>query len=168
METLKLIKAEDPEKITAIAALANDIWHEHFTDIIGEDQVNYMVDKFQSYPAISDQISNGYEYYQIYSGQVFSGYTGIKEENGCLFLSKLYIKKDCRGQHISTRVLQYLTSLCRERGLSKLWLTCNKYNAHTLAVYKHFGFSVVREQKADIGNGYYMDDYILELGTEVF
>ena len=74
---------------------------------------------------------------------------------------RLEIKKDCRGQHLATEALNFLIRLCEERGLKKIWLTCNKYNAHTLKVYDHLGFVITDEQVADIGNGFVMDDYIL-------
>ena len=59
--------------------------------------------------------------------------------------------------------MEFLKDYCHKHGLTKIWLTCNKYNSHTLDVYHHLGFSNVRSQVADIGNGYVMDDYILEL-----
>lgn len=163
MNTMKIIPAKTDASIRAIAALAEEIWREHFTDIIGESQVEYMVEKFQSYPALKQQIAEGYEYFQIFSGDAFAGYTGVHEEKDALFLSKLYIHKDFRGQRLSSRTLHFLISLCKERKLSKIWLTCNKDNKNTLDVYHHMGFATVREQKADIGNGFFMDDYILEL-----
>lgn len=162
MNEATLRQAKTDSEIQDIAILANEIWHQHFIPIIGEAQVEYMVEKFQSYPAIKSQIENdGYEYYQIFSGHTMAGYTGIHQENNALFLSKLYIKKDFRGQHLSTKALGFLIQLCKERGLGKIWLTCNKYNSNTLAVYDHLGFVITDEQVADIGNGFVMDDYIL-------
>lgn len=46
-------------------------------------------------------------------------------------------------------------------GTEKIWLTCNKHNDNTLAIYDHLGFVITNEQEADIGNGFVMDDYIL-------
>ena len=87
MEKVEFVKAQSDEDIRRVAVLAEEIWHEHFTDIIGEAQVNYMVEKFQSYPALKAQIADGYEYYQImYDGQL-AGYTGVHPEDGRLFLS---------------------------------------------------------------------------------
>ena len=162
MNEATLRQAKTDSEIQDIAILANEIWHQHFIPIIGEAQVEYMVEKFQSYPAIKSQIENdGYEYYQIFSGHTMAGYTGIHQENSALFLSKLYIKKDFRGQHLATKALDFLIQLCKERRLGKIWLTCNKYNSNTLAVYDHLGFVITDEQVADIGNGFVMDDYIL-------
>lgn len=167
MNEATLRQAKTDSEIQDIAILANEIWHQHFIPIIGEAQVEYMVEKFQSYPAIKSQIENdGYEYYQIFSGHTMAGYTGIHQENNALFLSKLYIKKDFRGQHLATKALGFLIQLCKERGLGKIWLTCNKYNSNTLAVYDHLGFVITDEQVADIGNGFVMDDYILTYTVE--
>lgn len=166
MNTLEIIPVTSDKMIHEVADLAEKIWHQHFTPIIGKDQVNYMVEKFQSYPAIKEQLTNGYEYFQIINDGVFCGYTGVHAENDSLFLSKLYLEKESRGQHLATRAFEFLKELCRERGLKKIWLTCNKYNANTLAVYDHLGLTITRSEVTDIGNGFVMDDYILEYIVE--
>lgn len=121
-----------------------------------------MVEKFQSYPALKEQTENdGYEYYQIFCGQDLAGYTGIHPETDALFLSKLYIHNNFRGRHLATEAFHFLTGLCRERGLKKIWLTCNKHNENTLQIYRHLGFEVTDTQEADIGGGFIMDDYIM-------
>ena len=163
MGRLEVRKAETDTQVREIADLAKVIWNEHFTPIIGKDQVDYMVEKFQSYPALKEQISEEYEYYQIFSGGEFCGYTGIHPgEDNRLFLSKLYLKKESRGHHLATGAFSFLKEICRERGYSAIWLTCNKHNDNSLGVYRHFGFEIVDTQEADIGGGFIMDDYIME------
>lgn len=162
MNTQQLVLAGTDSEIQNIAALAEEIWNQHFVPIIGKAQVDYMVEKFQSYPALKSQIENdGYEYYQIYSSHTLAGYIGIHQEKDSLFLSKLYIKQDFRGQHLATEAFQFLVNLCNERKLNRIWLTCNKHNANTLSIYDHLGFKITSEQVANIGNGFVMDDYIL-------
>ena len=163
MGQLEVRKAETDTQVREIADLAKVIWNEHFTPIIGKDQADYMVEKFQSYPALKEQISEGYEYYQIFSGGEFCGYTGIRPgEDNRLFLSKLYLKKESRGHHLATGAFSFLKEICRERGYSAIWLTCNKHNDNSLGVYRHFGFEIIDTQEADIGGGFIMDDYIME------
>lgn len=162
MGNFKAVLAVTDTQLAAIAELAGVIWYEHFTPIIGKAQVDYMVDKFQSFSALKQQIADGYEYFQIYNDNIFSGYIGVHEGNGELFLSKLYLAKESRGQRLATKAFEFLKNLCRERGLTKIWLTCNKYNTHTLDVYHHLGLTTTRSQITDIGEGYIMDDYILE------
>lgn len=162
MDNLRLLAVTNEELVLAVSTLAEEIWHEHFDPIIGSDQVDYMLEKFLSFDALTEQINNGYEYFLIIEEYNFVGFTGIHEEEDSLFLSKLYIHKDFRGRHYSTIVFDRLLELCKMRNLKKIWLTCNRNNSNTLAVYDHWGFKKVREEATDIGQGYVMDDFILE------
>jgi len=162
MSTFEVVKAEDSEKIKEITDLATIIWHEHFASILSMEQIDYMVDKFQSYKAVSEQIADGYEYYQLKLDGELVGYTGVHEKEHGLFLSKLYIKKDCRGHGLSSQAFTFLKNRCKERGLERIWLTCNKYNSYTLDIYKHFGFVTIDTAETDIGSGFVMDDFIME------
>ena len=57
MNTTEIRPAKSDSEIQDIAILAEEIWHQHFTPIIGKEQVDYMVDKFQSYPAIKRRLN---------------------------------------------------------------------------------------------------------------
>ena len=46
--------------------------------------------------------------------------------------------------------------------LPAIRLTVNKGNADSIAIYRHTGFAIVIDVVADIGNGYVMDDYVME------
>lgn len=162
MEGLRIINVTNMELIESLSAVADDIWHQHFTPIIGEEQVNYMLEKFLSPDALVEQINSGYEYFLLSYDYTFAGFVGIHEENGSLFLSKLYVHEDFRGKKIASYMFQKLIEICKMRGLDKIWLTCNKYNTNTLSIYKHWGFQIVRDEVADIGNGFVMDDHIME------
>ena len=126
-----------------------------------------MVEKFQSVPAVTKQIQEGYEYRLITVDGKPAGYTGFHpDENDKLFLSKLYVHKNFRGTGLARKAFTYLQERCRKEGLSAIWLTVNRFNSNTIAIYRHFGFTVIREEKNDIGGGYYMDDYIMEVPIE--
>lgn len=162
MKELEILKVKTLEEIQGVCDLADEIWHEHFTPIIGIEQVEYMINKFQSFNAIKNQIDSGYEYYLFnYKGE-FVGYTGMKKEDSSLFLSKLYIKKDYRGNKIAKEAMKFMVELCKAMSLDQICLTVNKNNYNTIAVYEKIGFIKTRMQKADIGNGFFMDDYIME------
>jgi ribosomal protein S18 acetylase RimI-like enzyme len=60
-------------------------------------------------------------------------------------------------------VFEQLKEISRQRNLTSIWLTVNRYNENTIAVYKKKGFETIRTQVADIGEGYVMDDYVMEL-----
>jgi RimJ/RimL family protein N-acetyltransferase len=59
-----------------------------------------------------------------------------------------------------------MVNLCKEKGYHKIWLTVNRFNENTIKVYEKKGFIKTRTQVADIGNGFVMDDYIMEKTIE--
>lgn len=163
MNLLIFHKANTFDDITRIANKADEIWREHFTSIIGEKQVEYMLSLFLTPKAIDKAIhDDGYEFYEICLNNDLIGFFSIKKEVDCLFLSKLYIEKKQRGNGYARTTLNYIEKLTLDVGLNKIWLTCNKYNEHTLAVYKKMGFHIFDEAVNDIGQGYVMDDYYLD------
>ena len=159
---IKIEPISGAEELKTMTDLAAQIWQEYFTPIIGADQVNYMIEKFQSYDAVTKQLQDGYEYFSLFYCDSLVGYMGVQAGEHSLFLSKLYIQDTARGHGIARAAFDYLVTLCNERGLSTIWLTCNRYNTHTLEVYDHLGFVITEEKVADIGKGFVMDDYILE------
>ncbi len=162
MDGLRIIPVTNEELVYSLAAVADDIWHEYFTPLLGEAQVDYMLEKFLSPEALVEQINGGYEYFVFSYEYTFAGFAGIKEEDGKLFLSKLYVHKDFRGKGIASYMLGKFVEICKMRGLKSIWLTCNRHNTDTLAIYEHLGFQKIAEEKTDIGNGFYMDDFIYE------
>ena len=162
MEHLTIIPVE-PEQAAELAALAKPIWEEHFTPIIGAAQVAYMLEKFQSAPALREQMEReGYRYFYFLWDDEKAGYMGFRRDGDALFLSKLYLKKEFRGRKIARAALDFMLDVCRRESLAKIRLTCNKYNAGSLAVYRALGFATARAQVSDIGGGFVMDDYVLE------
>ena len=159
--------ADNLESITkTIAALADEIWREHYTSIIGEAQVEYMLAKFQSAEQICEDIKhNGYIYFtaeNINSGDMI-GYCANQPKEDYLLLSKLYVRKDYRGKGIARGFLDEVSTLCREYGFDKIRLTVNKYNTNSIAAYKKMGFEIIDSVETDIGGGFIMDDYVMEL-----
>lgn len=163
-DTVTLIPVETDEQLKTLSEKANIVWHEFFPCILTEGQIDYMVEKFQSYDAMKNQMENdGYEYYFITADNTILGYTGIKKEANRLFLSKLYLLKENRGKGYASAAFEFLIQYCKENDLKSIYLTVNKQNERTISVYKKKGFEVIDTQVADIGNGYVMDDYIMEM-----
>lgn len=167
MQHIKLVTVQTVQQIEAVVMLADEIWHEWFPSIISNEQIDYMLERFQSVKAITEQLDSGYTYYLIRRGAVRIGYTAIRSDtDGRLFLSKIYIKKEYRGNGYAHEVFSFLKEYCREHGLTSIWLTVNKHNDSSVAVYKKSGFRIIGEDVTDIGNGYVMDDYFFQLDVE--
>lgn len=159
---LEFINVLDDVQIKIVDKLAYEIWNEYFVPIIGKNQVDYMIKKFQCFDSIKTQLKNNYSYYILNYKNNNVGYTCISQQNNSLFLSKLYILKAYRGNRLASYTIDFLVKICKSNSLNKIWLTVNKYNNDTISIYKKLGFVIVKSQITDIGNGFVMDDYIME------
>ena len=147
------------EDIKSVSSLARDIWTQHYSPIIGIDQVNYMLDKFQSSTAIAEQIKLGYQYYLVKNQHSDLGYLSIRQESDSLFISKIYVREAYRGQSIGKELMNIALTAAAQYQLPQLRLTVNKYNSSSITAYEKMGFYKKREVVFNIGNGYIMDDY---------
>lgn len=157
-------KVTTDNELHEVAELAEKIWHECFVGIISLGQIDYMVEKFQSYNAMREQIKvQGYTYLAVREDGELCGYIAIKpEKDDRLFLSKLYLRSDMRGKGVGTKMLERVFDEARTLGRKRVYLTVNKHNDRAIAVYMKTGFETVDEVVTDIGNGFVMDDYIFE------
>lgn len=161
---MQIIKA-GIDDVEELAALADIIWHQHFRGIISDEQIEYMIENFQSQKAMTNQLLNmGYEYYFFNVDGENQGYFAIQEqrEQTLMFISKVYLKKDFRGRGYARKAFEFIENEAKNRGLKKTRLTVNRHNDDTIAIYKKLGMYIADEKAADIGNGFVMDDYIFE------
>jgi len=161
-----MMKAEavvSPDDIRAVEDLAGTIWNESYRGIISQEQIDYMLEEFQSYAAIKKSISSGYLYYIITLDDKRVGYIGVLPENRKLFLSKIYVCSKYRRNGIASFAIGCLKEMAFEKRWKSIYLTVNKNNTGSIEFYKKIGFRIASEKIADIGNGFVMDDYVMEL-----
>lgn len=150
--------------MATVAALAHTIWNQHYGPIIGQAQVDYMLHNFQSLKAVKKQIEEGYRYFIIYKNEKPSGYLALvscKSEKKTM-ISKIYINKEQRGCGLGKQLLNFAHQQALSAQQKTLWLTVNKYNTKAINWYKKQGFKITDAIVNPIGEGYVMDDYIME------
>lgn len=159
-----MIPVVNDNQIAAVASLAHEIWNRHFVPIIGQAQVDYMLEKYQSGEAIRSQIDSGAAYFLSQKGGVYVGYLCLvpDEPPGKMMISKIYVLSEFRGNGIASGFFEFTKKQCAERSLSVIWLTVNKNNSQAVQWYEKRGFRIKDKVKKDIGNGFFMDDYIME------
>ena len=181
--TLKLVETEEDLQVTA--RMAHDIWFEYWPGLIGRAQTEYMVKNMQSLAAITRDIREvGYRYWMLLDEEgTHVGYTSSLVEDFSadpdspeaakhgaeiskrsvkrLFISKIYLYAKERGKHYASRVIEFYEQLCRDEGLTAMYLTVNRGNELAIRAYLGRGFETIEEKAADIGGGFIMDDYIM-------
>ena len=101
-----------------MADLAREIWQEHYAAIIGQAQVDYMLDNFQSAAAIAQQMRQGYRYFMVMDGGQPCGYIALVADAaaGSMLLSKIYVRRAGRGRGLGRLALAFAEEQCRQGG----------------------------------------------------
>ena len=158
-----------------LAQLAEKIWRAHYTKIIGSAQVDYMLadrytpEKLRLYLDADDRWlmllrmddrAVGYCSYALAENPGEMKPPEIK--SGEMKLEQLYVLPELQGQGLGRLMLRHFEEQARARGCRTLVLQVNKRNDIAVAFYRKAGFSVREEAVFDIGNGFVMDDYVME------
>ena len=159
-------EVKDRQAIDTLVQLAREIWTEHYTPIIGAEQVEYMLRHMHSAELIEKQIETGtYHYYLLKPEQEAVGYFAVQLRDEELFLSKFYVHSRQRGKGLGRQALDFIRKLARQSERKKMTLTVNKDNSNSIAAYCKFGFVKTGELCVDIGNSFVMDDISMELSV---
>lgn len=158
---LEIQKIEWAE-IEQLSRIASAVVKEHFDPIIGVEQNNYMIARFQSVSAIQAQFQSGYQYDWVKEDGAIAGFLAFYPVGDKMYLSKFYTRKEYRGHHLARPMIDFVRSEAKKAGLTAIFLNVNRHNSDVIRIYEHLGFYRIREEKNDIGNGFYMDDFILE------
>lgn len=160
---MEIIRAESTDDVALIATLADTIWREHYTPIIGKGQVDYMMERYQSREAIAHQMNTGHTYEILVHQKEAIGYIAYQPRGTELFLSKYYVEKSQRGKGFGKLAMKHIVASGKALGCTQIKLTVNKDNVDSIAAYKKMGFQITGPIVQDIGNGYVMDDYEMAL-----
>ena len=157
---INFIEVEDYKELEDLADI---IWHEYWIDLLSKEQIDYMLKKFQSIEAFENQIQNeNYIYFYIQNDTEKIGYIGLSHRENDLFLSKFYIKRDYRKKGIGSKTFEFIKHYAKELDYKKITLTVNKNNKNTILIYQKMGFEKIESVITPIGEGFVMDDYIME------
>lgn len=157
LERRKVTEAD----IKTIHPIITEIWQEVYTPIIGSSQVAYMLETYQGPENIRQEMQQGTQYYLLFLENTCVGYTAYEVKPDYLYLSKIYIYQAYRGQGLMREVFDWYDQLSQELKL-KQRLRVNQKNSQAIAVYQHRGFKLIKEDIADIGQGFLMIDYFFE------
>jgi ribosomal protein S18 acetylase RimI-like enzyme len=152
------------EDLWEVRELAHRIFPITYQDIVESGQIDYMMDLIYSPEALTVQLDSGQIFLIIScdgSPAGFASYTRLNDE-GIFKLNKIYLDNHLQGKGIGKYLLMDVIERIKAEGAISLRLNVNRHN-EARGFYEKMGFSILQEELIDIGNGYFMDDYVMEL-----
>jgi len=161
---LILIKELKVSEFQIIQDLAKVIWPVAFKDMISAEQISYMLDWMYKIKKLEEDHHNGH-IFLLYTEEdnplAFVSYE-LKKNESTVRIHKLYVHHDCQKKGIGRVLLEHVKNLARNEGIDYLDLFVNRTNP-AVGFYKSTGFYVAEEVNMDIGNGYFMNDYLMKI-----
>lgn len=165
MFTLRIATTDD---CLLINRLASKVFPETYKEILSQDQLDYMFEWMYSPDNLCKQMKEGHVYFIAYKENEACGYISVQQESEDLFhLQKIYVLPSFHGTHVGSFLFREAIKYIEKIHPSPCMMELNvNRNNKAIQFYEHMGMRKMREGDFPIGNGYYMNDYIMgiELG----
>jgi RsiW-degrading membrane proteinase PrsW (M82 family)/ribosomal protein S18 acetylase RimI-like enzyme len=161
-ETMLIRKAYEHD-IPLIRDLTFKIWPATYSSILSPEQIEYMLGMTYTEKALEKQMKGGDEFVIIYDGVEPIGFASVGLVEPKIFkLHKIYVLPSYQGKGTGRFAINELVKAMKRKGGTSLLLNVNRNNK-AKDFYEKIGFTVIREEDIDIGNGFFMNDYVMEL-----
>ena len=159
---LMSIRGAITSDIPLIRDLTYKIWPQTYSSILSKEQIDYMLNMMYSETALKQQMQQGHEFIILYSGNEPVGFASISQTAPATFkLHKIYVLPSQQGRGAGTYIIDQVIKAIKPRGATALQLNVNRQN-NAKGFYERSGFMVIGQEDIDIGNGYFMNDYVME------
>lgn len=150
---------------TTIHDLAWRIFPATYSEILTKEQSDYMMEWMYSLDSLHRQMADGHVYFIARSDGEPIGYVSVSKESEDLFhLQKIYVLPSMQGtgcgRLLFDRAVEHIRSL--HPSPCRMELNVNRHNK-ALEFYKRMGMTIARQGDFAIGQGYYMNDFIMSL-----
>ena len=152
------------QDIPLIQDVASQSWRKHYPGILSNEQIEYMLEQMYSETELQNHFENpNYHYYLLGDKEKTLGIMGFENhyQEKTTKLHRIYLLEEAKGKGLGKDALQFLKEQAKNSGDERIILNVNKQNP-SYYFYVSQGFKVYEEGVFEIGNGYVMDDYLME------
>ena len=154
------------DDISLINELAWIVFPHTYKELLTEGQIEYMMDWMYSPANLQKQMTeDGHIYFIAYKDEEPAGYLSIQPEGEHTYhLQKIYVLPHFQGMKLGKLLFNHAIKAIKELHPEpcQMRLNVNRENK-AVTFYQRMGMVKVDEGDFPIGNGYYMNDYIMGL-----
>jgi diamine N-acetyltransferase len=151
---------------TNIRAIAEEVWPVAYGSILTRKQMEYMMVMMYSVSSLQEQAEKGHHFILAVEEEEspvgFASYEFNYGGTSKAKIHKIYILPSQQGKGTGRIMIDHIAEEARKNNQEALVLNVNKHNA-ARHFYNKIGFAIVKEEVIDIGNGYVMDDFVMEM-----
>jgi ribosomal protein S18 acetylase RimI-like enzyme len=153
------------EQLPIVRDLAYRIWPDTYGATHTSAELDYMLSKFYAVDTLEQQMENGHVFVLAEDNDIFVGFVAYEfssEDTNSTKIHKLYVLPETQGKGIGKALVDYVRKQAIINKNEMLFLNVNKLNK-AKDFYHRYGFTITKDIVIDIGEGFVMDDYVMEL-----
>ena len=157
------IKKAGIDDIPLIRELTFRVWPQTYASILSQEQIDYMLEMMYSESSLKNQMTkDGCQFIIVYENGNPVGFASYSEEETQRWkLNKIYVLQNQQGKGTGKYMINYIIEEIKKLNANSLYLQVNRYN-NAKTFYEKLGFAEIDFINLDIGNGYFMNDYVME------
>ncbi len=149
--------------IPLIRQLTFAIWPQTYSSIISKEQIDFMLEQMYNPATLQKQIEEGCTFIIVQDDKEPVAFASYNETEPTTWkLNKIYILHSQQGKGIGKFIINYIVEEIKANGAKALQLQVNRQNK-AKDFYEKLGFKIIKTADFDIGKGYFMNDYVMEL-----
>ncbi len=156
-----MIKPITYKDLEIVSALAYKIWPVVYKEMISQDQISYMLNWMYARETLQQAHISGDFFYAYYHEEKAVGFIHLHPNQNTMKLQKIYILPEYQKLGIGKIFIGFCERLCRDKRFEELELQVNRENS-AVNFYLKNGFTIIKEEDFDIGNGFLMNDFIMK------
>jgi len=159
-----ILRKAKEEDIETIQQLARGTWPEAYAEIISTSQIEYMLDKMYNKGELLSQLQKGHIFLIAEEGSRdlgFAGFSIVDSDHHIYKLHKLYVLPEAHGKGLGKILINEVVNQAKDAGGKALQINVNRDNK-AVEFYKKAGFVIKETVDLNIGNGFLMNDYVME------
>lgn len=160
-----ILRKATAAEMPIVTELAELIWPQTYSEYISKAQLRYMLDLMYNQDELLSQYHKGYTFFiaSVQGMDIGFACTSPVDEKGNIYkLHKLYVLPSTQGMGIGKLLVDEVVNLVGAQGGKFLQLNVNRNNIAT-NFYLKIGFKIKETVDINIGDGFFMNDYIMEL-----
>jgi len=120
-----------------------------------------MLEMMYSESSLRQQMEEGTQFKLVYEENEPVGFAAYEKIEPTIWkLHKIYILATQQGKGTGKFLMDHISKEVQQQGALVLQLQVNRNNK-AKSFYEKIGFKVIEEADFDIGNGYFMNDYVM-------
>ena len=162
LRTVFSIKKAATGDISLIRELTFKVWPQTYAGILSRQQIDYMLEMMYSEAALKKQMEDNCQFIFVYEDDEPVGFASYQEIKPSIWkLHKIYVLLSQQGKGTGKFMIDHIIKQIQQRGATSLELQVNRDNK-AKGFYERLGFAEKETISLDIGNGFFMNDYIME------